>query len=363
MYAIVEPSPSDWDAFVLNHPQGHLLQLLAWGNLKYAFGWHSQQIAIVENAALSTEPGEKCLLPGTARILAGAQVLFRQKFMVSAAYVPRGPLFSGDSTIDDLLLAALERLAHHHHAVFLRLEPNLTEDDPQARALQANLVQRKFQPTEPMQPRSTIHLDLKPPLEKIFASFSKGHRADIRRAERQGVQVRVGAEQDLALFYAIMQATSKRATFGIHEETYYKLAWQLFHRHSRLLLAEKAGQTLAAHLVFADSQNGLYFYSGAMDEGLKTGANHLLEWHALQWAKEQGCQTYDLWGIPDALGKAALATSENERLALEAEAQNDPLIGVYRFKKGFGGQIVRYLPAYDHVFLWPLYALWQHGMG
>jgi len=100
-----------------------------------------------------------------------------------------------------------------------------------------------------------------------------------------------------------------------------------------------------------------------MDEGLKTGANHLLEWHALQWAKEQGCQTYDLWGIPDALGKAALATSENERLALEAEAQNDPLIGVYRFKKGFGGQIVRYLPAYDHVFLWPLYALWQHGMG
>jgi lipid II:glycine glycyltransferase (peptidoglycan interpeptide bridge formation enzyme) len=111
--------------------------------------------------------------------------------------------------------------------------------------------------------------------------------------------------------------------------------------------------------VFADLRGGYYLYSGATREGLKSGANHLLEWAALQWARAQGCTFYDLWGIPDALGQAATAPDEQQREALTAAAQDDPLIGVYRFKKGFGGRVVRYLPAYDAVLLPPLYALWQ----
>ncbi|MCX7790867.1 MAG: methicillin resistance protein, partial [Chloroflexaceae bacterium] len=72
---------------------------------------------------------------------------------------------------------------------------------------------------------------------------------------------------------------------------------------------------------------------------------------------------YDLWGIPDALGRAATAPDEETRAALERAAQHDPLIGVYRFKKGFGGRIVRYLPAYDRVLLAPLYRLALRRMG
>lgn len=93
---------------------------------------------------------------------------------------------------------------------------------------------------------------------------------------------------------------------------------------------------------------------------MKSGANHGLEWHALRWARELGCRRYDLWGIPDALGRAAGAADEDERAALESAAQKDPLIGVYRFKKGFGGRIVRYLPAYDLPLIPPLYRLVRH---
>ncbi|NJO06173.1 MAG: hypothetical protein HC876_11995 [Chloroflexaceae bacterium] len=68
-------------------------------------------------------------------------------------------------------------------------------------------------------------------------------------------------------------------------------------------------------------------------------------------------------GIPDALGRAAMLPDTPNttvaREAMEAMAQKDPLIGVYRFKKGFGGQVVRYLPAYDYVYLPPLYTLWR----
>lgn len=346
--AIVTPDTVAWDRFVAHHPQGSLLQQSAWGSLKARFGWDTHQVAILDS-------------DGT--IVAGAQLLLRRQYGLSVAYVPRGPLFAGDPAANRLLLAALSRIAHRQRAILLRIEPNLIESDPIADQTHTWLLLQGLRPVETIQPRSSIHVDIDRAEAAILAGCSKGHRADIKRAERSGVQVRVGATDDLPAFYAIMQATGARASFGIHSEDYYKTAWELFHPHSRLLLAELNGAVVAAHMVFADAQRGLYLYSGADEAGLKSGANHLLEWQAIRWAREIGCRGYDLWGIPDALGRAASASSDDEREALEAEARNDPLIGVYRFKKGFGGQIVRYLPAYDQVIIPLLYSTARRRIG
>jgi lipid II:glycine glycyltransferase (peptidoglycan interpeptide bridge formation enzyme) len=355
--AVLEPTAAGWDAFVARHPQGHLLQSTAWGRLKGAHGWSSQVLAVAGAARELSEPSAADA--AEPELLAGAQVLFRQRYGVSVAYVPRGPLLSGDTATNDLLLAALLRTARRRRAVFVRLEPNMLEDAPQTSAAHTWLLLRNFQPVDPIQPRSSIHLDLSSPPDRLFAAFSKGHRADIRRAERRGVVVRVGTQDDLTDFCAIMQATGERAAFGVHSESYYRLAWEAFQPRSHLLLAEHEGEVVAAHMVFADARCGYYLYSGATEAGLKAGANHLLQWHALQWAQAQGCTCYDLWGIPDALGRAAFAEDEAQRTALEEEARSDPLIGVYRFKKGFGGEVVRYMPGYDRVLLPPLYALWR----
>ncbi len=355
--ALQEPSPATWDAFVNDHPQGHLLQSTPWGNLKNAFGWNAWRIAVVRAPAQAT-PAQSEQTP----LLAGAQVLFRERYGVSIAYVPRGPLLSGDPAIDIPLLQTLERTAKRRRAVLLRLELNVLEREPQAAAWQTLLQTYHCQVANTIQPRTSIHLDLAPPPEQLFARLSKGHRADIRRAEREGVQVRSGTAQDVGTFYAILRNTSQRAAFGIHPEHYYRLAWELFQPTSNLLLAEQDGQPIAAHMVFADQKMGYYFYGGATAQGLRVGANHLLQWHAIQWARQQGCRRYDLWGIPDALGRAAATRNEEQREALLAEAHNDPMMGVYRFKKGFGGEIVRYLSAYDRVFVPPLYGLWRRHM-
>jgi lipid II:glycine glycyltransferase (peptidoglycan interpeptide bridge formation enzyme) len=360
-YIITEPSSAAWNSFVRQHPQGHLLQLGPWGELKSAFGWHAQRMAVAEIRDTGMSPAaEDAHAPA---LLAGAQVLFRRRYGFSMAYVPRGPLLSGERAVDDMLLTALEQAARRQRAVFLRIEPDVLQDDPRADACHNWLLLKGFQAGDPIQPRSSIHVDVTPPPENVFAAFSKGHRADIRRAERRDVLVHIGTAEDISTFHAIMQDTGQRGAFGVHSEPYYRMAWEVFQPHSRLLLAEQNEQTVAAHLVFLDGQRGCYLYSGATEAGLKTGANHLLQWHAMQWAREQGCQRYDLWGIPDALGQAATAADEQQREILEAAAQNDPLIGVYRFKKGFGGRVVRYLPAYDRVLLPPLYWLWRRSTG
>ena len=362
--AIVEPDAATWDDFTQRHPQGHLLQSAGWGALKGCFGWERCHLAVAD----------------TAGLLAGAQMLFRHRLGVSVAYVPRGPLFAGDATADALLLKALEWQARRRRAVFLRIEPNVLEGDPAAVMLHSFLLLHGFRTADPIQPHSSVHLDLVPPPERLLAAMSKGHRADIRRAEREGVAIRVGeTDRDLDAFYAIMEATGARAGFAIHSRDYYRTSWDLFggsaassvsrgprlegESHARLLLAEHAGATLAAFLIFAWAGAGLYLYSGALEEGLKSGANHALQWQALLWAKERGCTRYDFWGVPDALGQAAATDDATERARLEQAAQADPLAGVSRFKKGFGGRIVRYLPAYDLVYVPALYALWRRRFG
>ncbi|HEU4324431.1 MAG TPA: peptidoglycan bridge formation glycyltransferase FemA/FemB family protein [Roseiflexaceae bacterium] len=347
--AVIAPDDAEWDAFVAAHPHGHLLQMGGWGELKGRFGWTRRRVA----------------LRGAQGLMAGAQLLIRRRFGLGMAYAPRGPLLSGAPEADVLLLAALRRVALRERAVFLRLEPNILENAPEADALHSALLTKGFAPVEPIQPRSSIHLDLAPPPERLLAGMSKGHRADIKRAAREGVVVRAGAsEADLEAFYAIMSATGARAQFGIHSRDYYRAVWQIFGAQdaARLLLAEHGGATVATALVAAGAGAGLYLYSGSTAAGLECGAQHAIQWQALQWARERGCRLYDFWGVPDALGRAP-SSPPDEQARLEEEARSDPLHRVYRFKKGFGGRVVRYLPAYDQVYLPPLYAAWRRWGG
>src|SRR5438046_4242702 len=71
---------------------------------------------------------------------------------------------------------------------------------------------------------------------------------------------------------------------------------------------------------------------------------YLLQWEAMQWAKAQACTIYDLWGAPDEFN------------------ESDSMWGVFRFKEGLGGQVVRTLGAWDFAPnpLW--YALYTQVM-
>jgi len=333
-----------WDQIVLQHPQGSLFQRWGWGELKQRHG--------------SWLPVRMTVTDGTR--IAAAQLLLKHFYGVAVAYVPRGPLFSGDATLDRTLLDTVRSTAKRHRAGFLRLEPNLLETDSAATS-QVLLPAQRFRLAEPLQPHSTIHLDLTPPVDQLFAACARSHRAHVRRAQRRGVAVRVGTSAaDLATFYRMMTAVSQRQQFAIHARDYYATAWQLFAAHGDacLLIAELDGEAIGAFLVFRSGLDAYYLYSGTTAAGLKHEANYLLQWQAIAWAKAQGCARYDLWGIPDAYGQL-LQAPPSEQAQLQQQAAAHPLAGVYGFKQGWGGQVVRYVPAYDQVYVAPMYWLWQ----
>ncbi len=68
---------------------------------------------------------------------------------------------------------------------------------------------------------------------------------------------------------------------------------------------------------------------------------YLLQWEAMRWAKARGCHEYDLWGVPD---------EDEATLEANFEKRHAGLWGVYRFKRGFGGEIKRAAQALDRVY-------------
>ena len=75
---------------------------------------------------------------------------------------------------------------------------------------------------------------------------------------------------------------------------------------------------------------------------------------AIRWAREKGCTSYDLWGVPDA---------DEEALEAQIAERHDGLWGVYRFKRGFGGTIMRAAQSWGMVFKPMMYKVYQLRMG
>jgi lipid II:glycine glycyltransferase (peptidoglycan interpeptide bridge formation enzyme) len=340
-------SGTDWDELV-GRLGGQPFQAWAWGELKSHFGWQPYRLSATNQ-------------------LSAAQLLVRPFRGLAVAYVPRGPIAAADGSIDAGLLEEIVRVARSRRAAFVRFEPDIAQDDPRAAVLDAALRAAGFRAAErTIQPRSTIVLDLTVPLPELLAGLSKGHRADLKRAEREGVSVRVATDHaETRTLHDMLRATSARKQFGYHNATYYRVLLDTFGDAAQLLIAERDGSAIGASLVLAWAGHGVYLAAGSNAAGLEHRAAHALQWHAIAWARERGARTWDQFGIADARGRVELGalagqdrgSPDMERL--EAAARRDPLDGVYRFKKGWGGRVMRFMPAYDRVFFRPAYWLWR----
>lgn len=330
---IREVEAGTWMAFLEGHPEAHVLQTAPWGDLKAGFGWRVRRLLLVEHG----EPR------------AGLQVLIRPlplRFF-SILYVPKGPVGEWQRPeIFRSLIAALDRLARETRAIWLRIEPDAVEGE-----LQLDLLAFGFRPASPIQPRRTILVSLQAEEEAILQAMHPKTRYNIRLAERKGVQVREARREDLPLFYRLLQQTAARDRFAIHTFDYYRAAYEQFVPHmARLWLAFYEEEPLAALMAFAWGERAWYFYGASGDLHREKMPTYALQWTAIRWAKAMGCRWYDLWGIPD---------EDPEVLEAQFTSRRDGLWGVYRFKRGFGGRVVRWAGAFDRVYIPWLYRLIQ----
>jgi lipid II:glycine glycyltransferase (peptidoglycan interpeptide bridge formation enzyme) len=319
----------EWNERLSALPYAHVLQTWQWGEFKRATtGWTPARLAFERDGAT----------------LALAQVLTRREGPFAVSYVPKGPALDyADSNLRDAVLSHLLDFARGQGTVFLKIDPDVvlgtgpsvTEAvDPVGQAFVNELGAGGWRfSREQIQFRNTAQIDLTRSEDAILAAMKQKTRYNVRLASRKGVTVRLGTLDDLNLLYDLYAITARRDGFVIRPLDYYLQAWGAFIQAGLAgpLIAEYEGRALAHVVIFRLGERAWYFYGASSDEERNRMPAYLLQWEAMRWAKAKGCTVYDFWGAPD-----------------DFDDPHDPLAGVWRFKEGFGGQIVRHVGAWDY---------------
>lgn len=245
----------------------------------------------------------------------------RGKFL----FIPHGPVLSDEISLNApknalrTLTEKLRILAHENQASFIRISPIL-EDTEENRALFGDLGFRNA-PIHMMHPEKTWLLDITPSEETLLKGMKKNHRNLIRRATKDGVEITHGTEESfLREFYRIHMETVKRHKFVPFTFDYIKKEMEAFSSDGQIaiFLARYQGEVISAAIVVCDGHEAYYHHGASSSHHSKVPSSYLALWEAILWAKTQGAQIFNFYGIVDHNPK-------------------HPWFGLSRFKKGFGG--------------------------
>ncbi|MFH1427555.1 MAG: peptidoglycan bridge formation glycyltransferase FemA/FemB family protein [Patescibacteria group bacterium] len=288
---------------------------------------HSQFLQSYEWGEFQEKVGNKIIRVGVednGKIIAAATLIKKTLPMgKSYFYCPRGPIGQTARQLDtrqlEFLFNEVEKIAKKEDAIFLRFEPanNLRMKNEEFRIIN----------TIDVQPSKTLILNLEKSEDGLLKQMHQKTRYNIRLAEKKGVKI-VEA-QNFAIyfenFWQLMRETVVRDNFRLHGKDYYQKMLEV--NFIKLYLAEFEGKVIAGSIMAFFGDTVTYLHGASSNQYRNVMAPYLLQWHGLKLAKEMGYKYYDFFGIDE---------------------KKWP--GVTRFKKGFGGQEIKYPGTFDLVF-------------
>lgn len=318
-----------FDDFIKANPRGHFLQSREWANVKP--DWTQEVIVSTD------ENGD----------IRGAMSVLVRKLPVlgcSIMYCARGPVCdTHDEAVIKELLDKAKILAKRHKAYVLKMDPDVLISDTQFETILKNLGCRVSRSTENyagLQPRFVFRLHLNGRTEEeIINSFHSKTRYNIRLAERKGVVVKIGTEQDVSVFYKLITETGKRDGFIVRTEEYYKNVLKYMGENARLYMAYAGDTAIAGTIAINFGNKCWYLYGASSNEQRNLMPNYQLQWAMIKWAIERGCDIYDFRGVPGDL------------------SEDNPMIGLYKFKVGFNGDYTEFIGMVEYVFNKNMYFL------
>jgi peptidoglycan pentaglycine glycine transferase (the first glycine) len=309
----------EWDSFAAANG-GHLLQSRKWGEFKSRHGWSVERVVVID--------GEHS---------AGAQILFKQGGPFSIAYIPRGPIVPlREPTITEKLVAKIDEVCRSRRALNVILEPN------DSRLIDQSELNSQFvKGPAHFQPARTVKVPLASD-EELLAQMHQKTRYSVRLAHRRSVGLDRAefTPENIDRFYELLTDTSERNEFGVHNRQYYADFLDIFGSDALMLFAIVDGSVGAGLVAARFGKEAIYMYGGSSTEHRAHGGAFLLQYEAMRWAREVGCTHYDLWGIPEEEPKIVPG---DQITGTKGEDRR----GLYRFKTGFGGEIVSYPPTLE----------------
>jgi lipid II:glycine glycyltransferase (peptidoglycan interpeptide bridge formation enzyme) len=297
------------------------LQSSMWAEFKSRFGWEYNAFLIgyEGNTSSALLVLSRALAPG-----------------FSFAYIPWGPI--PDSIASENRAKVLTELAKKlksllaPNCVFIRFDPPWPVADNEDISLLSAGLKRA---AATVQAPDTVHIDLTPSCDEILAQMKSKWRYNISLSDKKDVKIKNVGEQGLEIFYSLLKETAARDGIAVHSFDYYKTLSEIGNNRNmdiRLYTAVHENDYLAAIMVLFFGDCATYLYGASSNVKRNLMAPYALQWKAIRDAKETGCREYDLFGIPP------------------DDAPDHPMAGLYRFKTGFGGQIIHRPGSWDYPY-------------
>ena len=311
----------EYEAFLERHPKGHFAQSSLWAKQKPAWNWKA---LICRN-----DKGE---IKGAIAFLIRKMPIVRRKMM----YACRGPVCDLDDreTFGELMAAA-KKLAKEEKAYVIKIDPDVPSDNTgfikmlEENGFRTREMGKNF---EAIQPRYVFRLYLNGRTEEeIQADFHQKWRYNIRVAVKKGVEVRLCGKEMVPEFARIMVETGLRDNFATRPPEYFSAMLDNLGDKCRLYMAFHEGQPIAGTLAILYGDKVWYLYGASSNEHRNLMPNYLLQWNMMQWAIENNCRVYDFRGVSGDI------------------SEDNPHYGLYRFKKGFGGDFTEFVGEYDYI--------------
>ena len=311
-----------WDGWLWGSPGGgHVLQSYEWGEFKRRLGWRPIRLVLERDG----------------KVVGLGQFLAYNTAPVPGVllYCTKGPWLPwDDEEAVRTFFEGVRAVAGREGAHTVKIEPEVLEQHEDVKALLGGIGFRKAR--YDLNQKTTLVVDLNLPEEELLARMRSKTRYNVRLAARKGVEVvEPDFEEAWEIFYEWMKATSARKEDYVlrRPRDYLRGVMGAMHEagQGHLFLAKHEGTPLAGMYVFTFGDKYWYMYGASSDEKRNLKPNYLLQWEVMRWARERGLTHYDMVGVPKA----------------EDLDESSSLWGVYKFKEGFGGEIVDSLGCFD----------------
>ncbi len=353
-----------------------------WGKLKEVNNWKYELIGLKDKN----------------EIKAATLLLEQDKAGFKMFYAPRGFLIDFEDTkLLDEFINKLKEYLKKKKATFIKIDPyvihkerdingDVVEGGIDNSSLTDHLKELGFihhgyniNAEKELQPRWMFTLDLKDKTEdELMSNMNKQTRKTIKQTIKLGLTMEWIDESKLNEYKDITEHTAERRGFIDRPLSYYKNMFKYLGENIKVLMCylepdksiklfqkeidtinsysditEKRKQEIASYekkieelkevkekhgdkiplagsMFISCEKELLNLYGGGYDEFMRYDAMYGIQWHAIKWAKENNYNLYNFYGIEGNFKK-----------------ENNPMYGVYEFKKGFGGKVVELIGEFD----------------
>lgn len=259
---------AEWNAFLQQQPHGSFYHLFEWSDIN---------TRALRNPSFNLIARDAGKIRGVLPLTLVASPIFG-RVLCSMPFVNYGGPVAADAVATDALVRAARDRADEVKADYLELRcAAAIETDMQVST-------RKI----------SMHIELAPDPDTLWNKFASKHRTNIRRAQKNDLEVRNGGVELLDVFYAVMEQSWRSLGTPFYARSYFETILKALPDHTRIFVCSQKDQPVAVAFngYFNGIVEGLWAGGTALSRPLQ--ANYVLYWEMIREACVRGCTRYHL---------------------------------------------------------------------